>query len=90
MTEILFRTQPFTRKEALDFTGAGSFITGIVPVDLSEIIDNDLEGFLDIISEKLVSNGLLMDISYRVVGNLGNTLYLEVSGDISQAYDLDE
>ena len=55
----------------------------IVEVDLSDVIDNDLEGFLDLLSERAVNSPLLMDISYRIVGHDGDTLKIEVDGDTS-------
>ena len=54
-----------------------------VEVDLHEIIDNDLEGLLDILSERATGSPLLMDISYRIVGHENDTLKIEVDGDIS-------
>lgn len=58
----------------------------VVTVGLGEIILNNHEGFLGLISELATGTDLLMDISYQVVG-LGrepNTLLIEVSGDDSQ------
>lgn len=53
----------------------------IVDVELYEIIDNDFEGFLDILSDRTSSdNMLLTDISYRIVGHEGDTLKIEVNG----------
>lgn len=57
-----------------------------VTVHISEIINNDLEGFLDLLSELAVESTSLMDISYNVIG-LGkepNTLKIKVTGDKSQ------
>ena len=45
-----------------------ALVEGHVYVDLDEAIDNDLEGFLDIVSNRLVGHGLLQDITYRIVG----------------------
>lgn len=66
-----------------------TYITGVVPVDLSDIIDNDLEGLLDIVSEKLIGSICLMDINYKCIGveNDGLTLLMEVSGDASDVLD---
>lgn len=56
-----------------------------VRVDLCEVIDNDLEGFLDILSERATGGPLLMDISYRVVAvEQDSTLVIEVDGDDSE------
>lgn len=54
-----------------------------VQVELHEIIDYNLEGFLDLISERACKSPLLMDISYRVVGHDGDTLTIEVTSDDS-------
>ena len=51
------------------------------------MIDNNYEGFLDFISEKLVGSNLLMDVNYEVVAQakkmFPNELILEVTGDVS-------
>lgn len=39
-----------------------------VKVALSELLDNDFEGFLDLISELATGTQLLMDISYEIIG----------------------
>jgi hypothetical protein len=59
-------------------------VTGIVKVTLQEVINTDAEGFLDRLGEELVGSSLLMDISYEVVGNNGNTLLIQVTGDPSE------
>lgn len=80
---------PEKGKAYLDEQG---YVSATVSVDLADLIDNDLEGVLDILSEKLVGNDLLMDIDYRVggtgPGNPGAVL-LKVSGDPSMAWGLD-
>lgn len=62
-------------------------VSGIVRVDLHEIIDTDLEGFIDLCSERLVGSTLLMDVNYRIVGVEGETLLIDVSGDPSMVVD---
>lgn len=63
-------------------------ISAVVSMDLSDLIDNDLEGFLDVCSEKLTGGALLADIDYRVVGHTEDTTILvEVSGDVSGILD---
>lgn len=58
------------------------FIAVQVEVDLSEIIDNNLEGVLDVLSEKATGTEVLSNISYSVVGHQGNTLTVRVTGSI--------
>lgn len=61
-------------------------VSGYVSVHISDIINRDLEGFLDLISEKLIGSDLLMDINYDVVGMNRfdpNVLVIRVTGDVS-------
>jgi hypothetical protein len=60
---------------------------GDIQVDLDEIIDNNLEGFLDLISDRLTKSECLSDIGYQIVGFTPPiTLHLEVWGDPSMCY----
>jgi hypothetical protein len=63
------------------------WLTGVIAVDLSEIIDLDLEQFLDLIAVRLSGSELLCDIDYAVVGHAGDELHLKVSGDTSMMRD---
>lgn len=60
------------------------FITAKVEVDLSEFIDNDLEGVLDLLSERATGASILSDISYKVINHEGNALQIAVTGCISE------
>lgn len=59
-----------------------AYTSTLVTVDLSEVIDNDLEGFLDLLAERS-GHPLLMDITYTLVSASDGALYLTVSGDTS-------
>jgi len=60
-----------------------------VHVDLGRIIDNDLEWFLDYLSEEATGTVILQDIAYDVKGATDTgTLVLHVSGWIDLA-DMD-
>jgi|SRR5581483_11248625 len=62
-----------------------SYVSGIVALHLGEVIDHNLESFLDDIAVKLMGSELLMDINYRVVGfRPDGTLLLCVTGDASE------
>lgn len=54
-------------------------ITRTVEVTLDEVINNDFEGFLDILAERF-GNTLLQDIKYKVIKNEGDTIFIEVTG----------
>ena len=70
------------------YMDSNNFIHGIVKVELSDMIDNDLEGFLDCLSEKLTDSPLLMDISYEPVSVCDDgEIYLLVSGDVTEVLE---
>lgn len=80
--EVLYKA--LTIKQIKKRMDEDNYIEGIVAVDLSEIIDNDYDGFIDLISEKLVGDVFLMDVEYSAVGCDGNdTIFIKVSGDAS-------
>lgn len=84
-------TQALTHKEIKRRMDEDKYIKGVVAVELSEIIDNDFEGFLDILSERLLHSANLMDINYSVVGHADDsTLHILVSGDVSEAIEEEE
>ncbi len=61
-----------------------NYVEGYITVHISDLIDNNLDSFLDIISEKLVGSVLLMDVTYDVVGfEEDNMIVLKVRGDVS-------
>lgn len=77
-------TKPLTQQDM----APDGWVSGIVSIHLSDAIDNDLEGWLDLLSEALVGDSLLMDITYTIVG-LGtgeDELLIKVSGDASMSF----
>ncbi|MCA1320547.1 hypothetical protein LC085_11550 [Bacillus tianshenii] len=83
--------KPMTIEEIKQNKDENNYVEGVLPVSLSNIIDNDLEGFLDIISEDLVGSPTLMDVNYSVVGHQDEwTVLIKVSGDASQILDEEE
>ncbi len=75
---------------------AGRTVSGTVTVDLSELLDSDLEGCLDLLSEKVLGSYGLMEIDHNVVGvegvwtdpkNRVNTLLLRVEGVVEEEGD---
>ena len=59
------------------------FITVQVDVELSDLIDNDLEGVLTLLSDLATGSETLSNISYNVIDHCGDTLTLKVTGDIN-------
>jgi hypothetical protein len=66
------------------------FMSVVVPVEIWELISNDLEWVLDILSLKATGTTCLNNISYEVVRNTGNTLYMRVTGQVDLIEDLEE
>ncbi len=79
--------------EILAARDENNYVEGFIQIHVSDLIDNDYETFLDIISENLVGSDLLMDVNYEVVALAGkeypNELILKVSGDASTILEPD-
>lgn len=86
MTEYNVVQSPLTDEEMKARADEDNYIAGVVKVTLMEIINNDLEGFLDIIPEKLTGSCCLMDVSYEIVGAAPgkDAILIKVTGDISE------
>ncbi len=73
--------------EILALRDENNYVEGYIRIHINDMIDNDYEGFLDFISEKLVGSDLLMDVNYEVVAQakkmFPNELILKVTGDAS-------
>lgn len=81
--------RPLTARQIRKGLDKDGYITGIVEIDLEEILSLDADGWLDLLSNKLVGNDLLMDISYRVVGHRRPSgIHIEVTGNPSEAIAL--
>lgn len=84
---VSYPVGPLKKEAVRRYKDDNNFIRGIVKVKLSDMIGNDLDGFLDLISEKLTGSPLLMDIGYEPVSVFEEGLYLLVSGDVSGILD---
>lgn len=75
------REQPMTIAE-IKAKSANNFVEEVIPVALNEIIENDIEDFLDVLEYKLLgTQGGLTGTGYTIVGNgLDNVIHLKVSG----------
>ena len=68
---------------------AGKKLTGIIAISLIELIQNDEERVLDIISERLTGTELLENFSYKVAGmDSKNNILLKVVGDVDYVLNL--
>ena len=81
---------PLSIMEMLDCCDADLYVEGDVVIDLSELIDHDLEGILDIMAERLTDSPLLMDINYSLVDILDEkSAVMRVRGDITNILETD-
>lgn len=83
--EFTVLDQPLT-SAAMDAAG---WVKGVVSVDTSELLNYNLERFLDRLSELLVGNDLLCDFGWKVLGldpDNEDHLYIEVSGEANLAF----
>lgn len=77
--------EPLTHDDVLKLADENGYITGVVRVAFSEVVENNIEGFLDILSERLLETDLLSELSYHVVGvEHGATLLVEVYGHVEE------
>lgn len=81
--------RPYTIEELQENMNENCYVTGCIAVPLSDIIDHDLEEFLDLIAMKLTGSELLMDINYNAVAvydvdSNDTSIIIEVHGDVSE------
>ena len=73
----------YTKEQIKELTKDKMWISGIVRMNVSDLIDHDFEDFLDICSEELTDTYLLMEIDYKVVGfdEEKQELYMKIEGN---------
>lgn len=59
--------KPYTEKEIRENMDADGIISGIVGVRVSELINTDLESFLDLVSERLTGSPCLTGTDYKAL-----------------------
>lgn len=81
-----YLTEPLSEEEIKSMRDEAGYISGIVAVSLSDLIEGDRDYFLDYISYKLTGSPLLMDIDFKVVGGVPENedlVLMKVVGDAS-------
>lgn len=88
-----YMENPFTNEEILIVVDENYILEGLVKIELADIIDNDLEMFLDVLDESLTGGLMLQEINYEMVKCISeeNSIIFKVSGDVSdRIYELEE
>ena len=83
----------FTNEEMLIVVDENYVLEGKVKIELGEIIDGDLESFLDLLDEKLTDGLMLQEINYEMIKCIPeeNSIIFNASGDLSdRIYELEE
>lgn len=71
---------PLSKRELLGRYGnEDDVITVRVAIPFNRIVDNDLEGLMDLLNDAIIDNGLLQDINYTPVGVDNGFIIIEVS-----------
>jgi hypothetical protein len=81
--------RPYTMKETKLLRDKDCFVSGVIAVDISDLLKGDFEEFLDLCSEKLTEFPCVGEIDYEIVGHLGNTIFLKVQGNVEMLDELD-
>lgn len=80
--------KPYTVEEMKEKMDDNGYVIGVVAVPFHSIVNTEFEGFLDILSCRLVGSELLMDVDYNVVGidktEDDTNILVEVKGDVSE------
>jgi hypothetical protein len=76
--------EPLSRAEMAAKVRHDEYVSGVVAIDIGDIIELDLEGVLDELSLRLTGTELLTDITHKIVGHDGDTLWIEVTGGAAE------
>lgn len=82
--------KPLSTDEIRKHMDQDGYVSGIVEIELNDILDKNLDEFFDLLAIRLTDNELLMNISYDIVGHLENTLYIKVTGDASEIISFED
>lgn len=89
-TKVNYLIEPLTIAEMKKQMEEKNEVTGVIRIELSDAIENDLEGFLDFISEELIGSPLLMSPNYEIIIANKDWIYLKVTGDASNIIEDEE
>lgn len=83
-------SEPLSMKQMVLATSEeNTYLQGNIVVSLVDIIDNDFEWFIDTLSEKLVGNSCLMDVTYKFISiTEDESVVISVSGDVSNILEI--
>jgi hypothetical protein len=83
-----YLTEPLTLDEIERQYNLTESVKGVVCMELNDMLEHDLDSFLDALGNKLTGSNLLMDISYQLVGvSEDHCMLIEVTGDPSMIFD---
>lgn len=84
MMNYSVRVAPMDKREVIEDMDRRGRVEGVIEVDFEDVVRRDIECFNDLLSERLISWGVLGDICYDVVGHKNSNpmlpLHIKVSG----------
>ncbi len=80
---LTFLQRPLTIEELPNLMDKDGYIEVILPVPIRLLLYNDIDFFLNFISNSILGNLLLLDIRYEMNGILRDSILFYVRGNVS-------
>jgi len=80
--EILYK--PLLKHEVKKRLDKDGFLTVCILVDFYDILENDLEGFNNLAEEKILEEGIIFNIKYKVISTLDESIVIQVTAEIDE------
>jgi len=80
---LIFLQRPLTVEELPNLMDKDGYIEVTLPVPIRLLLYNDINFFLNFISNNILGNLLLLDIRYEVNGILRDSILFYVRGNVS-------
>lgn len=86
MAEYKVIESPLTTEERKKLTNETGELSIVIPVDLGDLIQWDIEELNDHACD-MVGDNMFSDISFEVVGHIDNVIHIKISGIIDETED---
>ena len=81
--------KPLTTEQIKDLSENGKVrIECMIYVSLAELMENDFESVLDVMSERVHESGGFSDFSYKAMGVEGDFIVMQLNGDVKPILEL--
>lgn len=85
-------TTPLDLTACREIIDSDGWVRGVIAASLDELVENDLEDVLDLLSRRLVGANVLLDIEFEAIGLRDGAILVKVTGrmDGDGGYDCDD